>query len=202
MIINCRTGICNIELSENKPRIGVLVSGGIDSVLLYYLLLKERQITNCKVEIFPIVMFRDEGSKYFARPIIDKVNELFGIKMRAKRFGNETLPLDKQVESAVIQAVNILRLDQVYLGAIKLRPEHTIGFTPVGANQNEIIKTPFIELEKDCVIKMYYDYKIEDLLSYTHSCNRQETSSCGECNGCRERIWGFTQLNKKDPIFL
>lgn len=200
MNITCRTGNINITLPNEKTRIGVLVSGGIDSALLYYLVLKEKQDTNSNHEIFPIIMFRKEGSKYFARPIVEKINNLFNISIRAKRFGDESLPDDKQIESLVIQASDILRLEEVYIGVIKNRPEHTIGLDQIPIPINDIIKTPFIDLEKDCIIKLFYDYNIEHLLEYTHSCDKNEQVPCEVCNGCRERLWGFNFIEKNDPV--
>lgn len=201
MNITCRTGNINITLPSEKTRIGVLVSGGIDSALLYYLMLKEKQDTNSNHEIFPIIMFRKEGSKYFARPIVEKINNLFNVSIRAKRFGDESLPDDKQIESLVIQASDILRLEEIYIGVIRNRPEHTIGLEHIPIPNNSIVKTPFIDLEKDCIIKLFYDHNIDYLLEYTHSCDRNEQVPCKACNGCNERLWGFNFIEKNDPLF-
>lgn len=192
--------ILNISLPNDKKRVGIMISGGIDSSLLYYLMLKERQLNNSDHIIFPIVMFRQEGSKYYARPIIEKINNYFGISMRAKRFGDETLPYHLQVESAIVQAIPILQLDKIYIGVIKTRPEHFIGFTPIPIPVHEMIETPLAHLEKDSIIKFYYDLGIEELLQYTFSCDRHEQHHCGNCNGCNERSWAFTSAGKSDPV--
>ena len=192
--------LLDISLPEDKKRIGVMVSGGIDSALLYFLLLKEKQLHKSDHIIFPIVMFRQEGSKYYSRPIIDKINNYFDISIRAKRFGDETLPNHLQLESAILQAISILQLDKIYVGVIQSRPEHFIGFTPIPIPVNEIISTPFIHLEKDSIVKIYYDLGIEEFLQYTFSCDRHEQKHCNNCNGCSERAWGFAKLGKVDPI--
>lgn len=191
----------NITLSPKNKRIGVMVSGGIDSALLYYLLLAEKNYQKSDHIIYPIVMFRQEGSRFFSRPIIDRINEKFKITCRAKRFGNEKLPNHLQIESAMIQAANILRLNAIYVGVIKTRPEHFVGYTNIPIPDSEYIVTPFSHLEKDYIIKLYYDLGIDDLLPYTFSCDINEQHHCGQCNGCNERRYGF-EKNKKLDISL
>jgi len=183
-------------------KIGVLVSGGVDSALLYYLLLYIKQQTNSLVEITPIVIHRKEGSKYFARPIVERINQLFNISKKPKQLGNTMLPEPEQVASAVRHAFSLLRLETVYVGVISNRDEHLIGFDPIPIVEHHSVQIPFKDLEKSHVIDIYYQLGIEHLLPFTHSCDQQETVVCGSCNGCRERIWGFNQIGKQDPIML
>lgn len=183
-------------------KIGVLVSGGVDSALLYYLLLYIKQQTNSPVEITPIVIHRKEGSKYFARPIVERINQLFDISKKPKQLGNTMLPEPEQVASAVRHAFSLLQLETVYVGVISNRDEHLIGFDPIPIVEHHSVQIPFRDLEKSHVIDIYYQLGLEHLLPFTHSCDQQETVACGLCNGCRERIWGFNQIGKQDPIML
>jgi hypothetical protein len=65
---------------------------------------------------------------------------------------------------------------------------------------------PFRFVEKDWVIKQYYDNQIEELLNLTRSCEGefegmdyttykqgQEVPVCGECFWCKERTWAIDQ---------
>ena len=61
----------NIQLPEWK-KLGVLISGGIDSALLYYLLLKEIQDQHTDHTVVPIYITRKEGSRYYAVPVIEQ----------------------------------------------------------------------------------------------------------------------------------
>ena len=54
----------NIQLPTKASKLGVLVSGGIDSAILYYLLLLENQLRGNIHKILPISIIRKEGSKY------------------------------------------------------------------------------------------------------------------------------------------
>lgn len=185
-------------LPEHK-KIGICVSGGIDSSLLYYLLLKERAETHSDHVIVPIVVHRKEGSKFYTRPIVERINKMFGITNPVYRLGVTTLPEQQQVASAVEQAYKILGMDTVYVGVITNRPEHTIGFDPVIIPSIEKFSTPFLHLEKCHIVDIYYQLGIQYLLEYTHSCDQSETEQCGTCNGCRERLWGFAQIGQQDP---
>jgi hypothetical protein len=178
-------------------QVGVFISGGIDSALLYYLLLKENQ--NRSHNIQPLVIARKEGSRYFARPIIDKINQLLGIDIPTKRVGNTSLPEPQQVTSAVEQAFRLLKLEEIFVGLIYNRVEHTIGFDPIPVPELAGLHTPFKHLEKSHIISIYYQLGIQHLLEYTHSCDQSETTPCGTCNGCRERAWGFAELSLTDP---
>jgi len=182
-----------------STKVGVFISGGIDSALLYYLLLKENQIYNNSHNIQPLVIARKEGSKYFARPIINQINQIFGITLSPKRLGNTALPETKQVTSAVEQAFRLLGLQEIYVGLITNRPEHAIGFEPIPVPEIPGLHTPFKHLEKSHVIDLYYQLGLEHLLEYTHSCDQSEQEQCGTCNGCRERVWGFLELSQTDP---
>lgn len=178
-------------------QVGVFISGGIDSALLYYLLVKENQ--NHSHNIQPLIIARKEGSRYFARPIIERINQLLNINVAVKRVGNTSLPEIQQVTSAVEQAFRLLHIEEIFVGLIHNRPEHTIGFDPIPVPEMAGLHTPFRHLEKSHIIDIYYQLGIQYLLEYTHSCDQSETTQCGTCNGCRERGWGFAELSQTDP---
>lgn len=186
-----------IVLPQYK-KLGVLVSGGIDSALLYHLLLKEIKEQGTDHTVRPLYITRKEGSSYYALPVIDHVQKLFDSTVLPARLGNTQLPEHEQVRSAVEQAYRLLHLEVVYVGTLVVRPEHMIGWFPVRADETAHFKTPFQHLEKSHVIDMFYQLGLVDLLSKTYSCI-QEPHRCKECNGCKERAWGFAELQQVDP---
>jgi hypothetical protein len=203
MIIECGPAHDRRTLSFTLPnanKIGVFVSGGIDSALLYYLLLLEKQKTNSDCDITPLVIFRKEGSKRFAPPIIEKINRMIGIDKNFKRLGNTTLPEPEQVISAVKQAFRLLKMEIVFVGVISNRLEHQIGFDPIPVTDDELVQTPFKHLEKSHIIDLYNQLGITSLLDMTFSCDQSDQTACGSCNGCRERTWGFEQLGLTDYV--
>jgi asparagine synthetase B (glutamine-hydrolysing) len=62
-----------------NKNLGVLVSGGIDSALLYYLLLKQNQEQGNTHNIKAYTILRKEGSRQYALPVINYINSLFNL---------------------------------------------------------------------------------------------------------------------------
>jgi diphthamide synthase (EF-2-diphthine--ammonia ligase) len=193
--------ILKIELSEKKYRIAVLVSGGIDSALLYYLLLLENQKKNNLHEIVPITVLRKEGSKYFSNLVIGFIHTLFQMPyIDPIVMGNNTLPEEEQVKSAVDEA-NSSGFDLVYAGVIEQLPQHMINWRPIPSKETKRFKTPLVNLNKSHIIDLIFQLKLDYLFYITHSCSyrKYQIGRCNVCNGCNERAWGFEQLDRLDP---
>lgn len=204
MLINCgpKHDIrqFSLELPKIRKRLGVLVSGGIDSTLLYYLLLYLNKENNASHIIKPFTVLRKEGSRYFAKPMVNHVHRILGLPESFSTIvGDNTLPEPEQVGSGVENIIQKLGYGVVYIGAIDTRPEHLINYDRPETIETHEVRFPFLHLEKSHVIDLYYKLGIESLLPFTHSCDQNETNECGTCNGCTERIWGFTELGL-DPI--
>lgn len=180
----------------NVSKIGVLVSGGIDSVLLYYLLLYFKYKNNFPHKIQPIIIQRP-ADHHVTKFTVNKVNALFGHDLLPMRLGDVSLPAHKQVESAVMQAFTILGFEYVYLGIIEVQPQHAVGITIIEVPEILGIGYPLKNLTKRHIIDLYYKMGIQELLQYTNSCDEHaiELQPCGVCNGCRERDWGLTILD-------
>jgi hypothetical protein len=202
MIITCgpdsdlRTII--IELPEHPTRLGVLVSGGIDSAIMYYLLHLENQNTGNRHGIFPLSIMRKEGSKYFAQGVVNRVHELCKLpKVNTIIVGDNTLPEEEQVKSAVIQA-HRQGIDVVYCGVIEQLQQHMVNWHPIPSRETNKFKTPLQTLNKGHIIDLCVKLQQEHLFDITHSCSVLEIGRCNECNGCNERSWGFEQTNVID----
>lgn len=171
-------------------KIGVLVSGGTDSVLLYYLLLYCKYRNNSSHIIQPIIIQRP-ADQHVTKLMVDKVNALFDHELLPMRLGDLSLPAHQQVESAVRQAFTIIEVEYVYLGVIQAQPQHTVGITVIDTPDLPRIVYPFKYLTKSHIIDLYFKMGIQELLQYTNSCEQQQP--CGVCNGCREREWGLAE---------
>lgn len=178
--------------SVNK--IGVLVSGGIDSVLLYYLLLYCKYRNNSSHIIQPIIIQRP-ADQHVTKLMVNEVNALFDHNLLPMRLGDVSLPAHQQVESAVRQAFTILNFEYLYLGIIEVQPQHTVDITVIDTPNFPRIASPFKYLTKSHIIDLYFKMGIQELLQHTNSCDQQsiELQPCGVCNGCREREWGLAE---------
>lgn len=180
-------------------RIGVLVSGGIDSALLYYLLLLENLNLENKFTITPYTILRKEGSRYYAQPVINFINKKFNLPFTGLNIvGDNTLDEAMQVFSGMREILS--HNDFVYVGAIAARPEHLMGWAKWDPIETFREKYPFAKLEKSHIMDLIFQLNLEMLLTLTHSCAVNEKQPCLKCNGCLERQWGLETIGK--PKFL
>lgn len=189
----------NVALPTTPQKIGVLVSGGMDSAILYYLtLLENKRIGNIHT-IIPLIVQRKEGSKNFAQLVVAHVNSQFDLPHSNFIYvGNNTLAEEEQVKSGVMEAY-ATGFDRVYVGLIQQLPQHMIGWQPIPYQQSERFRTPLKDFNKSHIVDLIRQYKQEALYYITHSCSATELGRCNQCNGCNERSWGFEQLAFTDP---
>jgi diphthamide synthase (EF-2-diphthine--ammonia ligase) len=186
-----------IVLPDNPSRIGIFVSGGIDSAILYYLLQLENK--NKIHDIVPLSIMRKEGSKYFSQLVIAHVNEVLNLPIQKPLIvGKPNLPEDQQVKSGVIEAFQ-KKFNYVYVGVIEQLDIHMVDWQHIPARETGNFKTPLAGLNKSHIIDLVCRLKQESLFSITHSCSVYEIGRCKICNGCNERSWAFEKLNIEDP---
>jgi len=189
----------NIELPKEPSRIGVLVSGGLDSAILYYLIAKQNKELGSPHVVQPFTVMRKEGSRYFARLVITHVHTVLNLPyVDLFMVGNNTLPEEQQVRSGVIHS-QALGYKPVYSGLIIQLPQHMINWQPIPYTETENFKAPLKNLDKKQIVDLVVEQKQEALFYITHSCSVLEIGRCNECNGCNERSWAFEQLNLTDP---
>lgn len=179
------------------PRdIAVLVSSGMDSSILYYLMVKTNLDLGLGWSITPWTMLRREGSRYHALPVINHIHQQLGLKPleQLNLVGDNTLPETQQVESAA-QEILDYHADYLYMGIIQSRPEHSIGWYRHQFRENTRRRYPFLNLEKSHIVDLYIQLNQLELLTLTYSCAVQEYQPCGHCNGCRERQWGLSEMS-------
>ena len=201
MIITCGKDYrkVNITLPTVPTKIGIFVSGGMDSALLYFLLLRENQNLGNIHEIVPLSILRKEGSKYFAKLVIAHVNSCYNIEyIDPIMVGNNTLPEEEQVKSGVHDAW-ALGFQIVYVGLIEQLPQHMVDWQPIPYKESPTFRTPLKMLDKSYIVDLIKHFNQEALFYITHSCSLLELGRCNRCNGCNERSWGFDQIGLVDP---
>lgn len=187
-----------IELPEIRETLGVFISGGLDSAILYYLVVQENQRLGGRHEIIPFTVARKEGSKYFARPVIEHVQLLFNLPLCPPLdVGDNTLYEPLQVGSGMKDAI-ASGCDKIYAGLITQLPEHMIGWDHPKYKQTPKFRAPLLDLNKNHVVDLIVQTNQQWIFHVTHSCDHN-LGKCGLCNGCRERAWGFEQMGMIDP---
>lgn len=186
----------SLSLPKYNNPIGILVSGGLDSAALYYLLKKINIDNNLQNEIIPIVILREEGSKTHAAGVINYIdNVLNDVSKTIKNynFNNKVRP---HLEVILATNLAIRQFGNLYIGVIQTRPEHAIGITVYQPVETDRLTYPFAHLEKSHIVDLISKLHQTKLFGLTISCDKG--IDCKTCNGCRERAWGFDTMKIKD----
>lgn len=183
-----------IELPKSPSKIGVFVSGGLDSAILYYLIVEANRTQNHS--IIPITLVKNQNSLHYAQTVINYVHLSLKIDPVAA-----TILDGKDIVQAVTQAYQ-QGLNRVYVGLIKELPEFLVGWKPSARPETKFCKMPFKDLTKVDLVQLVLDKKQENLFLITHSCATESTGRCNVCNRCRERKWAFESLALSDPGVL
>lgn len=186
-----------IETSSDK-RYGIMLSGGIDSALLFYLLIR----SNPSINLQPFTISKTDGAALYADPVIDHMNRKFDLQIPPTIIvGDPTVHHRLQSATAVADIFSHHPVDYLYIGINTNPPElanHPSAPNRAKRSDNPRIIFPFVDLYKDKILKIMFDEGQEDLANITHSCTEQRHGRCGVCWQCQERAWAFRQLNKED----
>jgi hypothetical protein len=181
---------------------GILLSGGIDSAVLLYLLIRDNHLINLQ----PFTIPKTDGAALYADPIIKHFNKKFGLKIPSTILvGDPTVFHRNQSTTAVKDIFNNHPVDYLYIAINQNPPElNDLPGAPDRAKSSTHPKilVPFINLYKDSILQIMYDTQQEDLIDITHSCTEQQQGRCGKCWQCTERKWAFKQLDKEDTGLL
>lgn len=229
----------SLPMSDNWKKIGISLSGGADSALLAFLICSNTtadihivtqvrcwktrpwqqdvslDVYNWLVQRFPHLNFtRHEG---FIPPelewgsvgptIKDEYGKLKSGNQIILRAHNEYI-IHQQGLDAWFAGVNKNPSIKIK-GALKDRDEGTLP--EVMQHLGATVCHPFVHIRKDSIIKQYYNFKIEDLLELTRSCEGdavdypeifgnldytnytpgQYVPECRQCFWCKERQWAI-----------
>ena len=180
-------------------RIGVLVSGGLDSALLYYLI-RKLTLSDNRFSVVPYIITRNYGSSLYAQPVIDYVHEILGIEQQyATKLDIDETDSELQVAAGMRELRNTDR-NLIYIGIIQTLEEHALHGVPkpyVPTN-SERFNYPLKDLTKAHIVQLIIQLGLEKLFTLTHSCVYDIDTPCGDCNRCNERAWAFNQLGLID----
>jgi 7-cyano-7-deazaguanine synthase in queuosine biosynthesis len=174
-------------------KIGVLMSGGLDSSILAAITKKEHQVIGYSYE-------QTTNNKIFAKKICDILN----IEYQSL----ENFPLIKK-RSAIYAANKVLdlnKVDLVYIGITKNPPIPILYNTDIptriieGETINNRIKAPFSEMYKNEVLDIGLKNvpEINEIIKYSHTCCATKGKRCNKCFNCQERTWAFDKLKVID----
>lgn len=168
---------------EQKENAGILMSGGLDSWVLYNLLGRNVKIFN-----------------YHRTDVIDNKLKLEKLTERTDIISVENNGSNKvNIDYCGEWIMKNYDVSEVYIAAniiphLAYFPEFdSMGVPGRKWHDNHFfIKAPFNQLYKFHIIDLAVRHNID--LQQTNSCLFQEDRHCMECWQCKERKWGFSQL--------
>lgn len=202
-----------IEFKIFPGTIGVCVSGGADSALLLYFILK---YSNVPIHIFSVAA-KDKKMRNTraAINVIAKCAEL----TQNYNFVHHIEYVTSQTKENLFKLPNLYFnkniIDMIYTGVTKNPPKHiTDNFTLETLENDErdpdVVRAvsgsnwyiPWTNLNKQDLCSIYTKYNlIESLFPLTRSCEwinhdwpDPNEGHCGKCWWCEERMWGFGRL--------
>lgn len=184
-----------IAIPEESQHINVLVSGGADSTLLAFLLLKQNPSRD-------VILHFMRNKKHHTHDL-EVMNR---IHSWLENYFNKKITLQLWGKTLIRQAVETILIDYpgcVFSGCNKV-PEFSFPVTkyipndtpPVrGPPFNKFHIRPFIELLKPLLYSIYKKEHILDLYDLTFSCGVPDLIDgryipCKRCFFCLERAWG------------
>jgi hypothetical protein len=186
----------NLSLEKNY---GIMLSGGLDSAVLLYLLISQ----NNQIKIQPFTIDKVDGSMMYVNSIIGHFNKKFNLSIpHTIKVGDPTLHHRLQSKSAVKDIFKNYNID-ILFNAINQNPKELSNLPGAPLrdtkSDNPKIVFPFVNLLKTDILKIMFDNDQGDIAEITHSCTEQKVGRCGKCWQCTERSWAFSQIKKSDP---
>jgi len=191
-----------IDLPKAGERVGVFVSGGWDSAVLWYII-KQHCLRN-KIECVPFTVPKLDGAVNFANKVLEWSCGEFGIPIvYTNPVGSiEGEDTSAYVKSGVVEVLENKMADVVYTAVNKypswMEPPADRVFTK-DTEYEDIVRQPFADLYKSDIVNLAFELGIANRIMYiTHTCTEREHGRCNLCWWCKEREWAFSETNHKD----
>lgn len=191
-MIRITKDLLNVDNLKPTDKIGVLLSGGMDSALLLYLL-----AVHTPNELCCFTVKKHDGADFYVDRIVDWINSRLNTNISySLRVGNPNLHHEKIIVNALYLIKN--ECDVFYLAGNSY-PADVLPDGPrrVKTDGNRV-RQPFFDCYKTDILRSYIEYDIIELLTYTHTCTEQSRGRCRVCWQCKERSWAFTELGMID----
>jgi 7-cyano-7-deazaguanine synthase in queuosine biosynthesis len=192
----------DLPIPTEYNRIGISMSGGMDSTLLAAMLFPK--LDHGKITIYTV---EQRNNVQTVKAILKKLS--FDSWGKEIDIDHVIITDPKNVNGALSPIfVDICNtVDYLYTGITKNPPwadDIPDGQKPHRFNklswQNMLM--PFGLTTKDEILQLYQQFDYGDLLTFTHTCTERPDGelSCGTCFACQERMWAFDKLNYSDQV--
>jgi hypothetical protein len=169
--------------------IALLFSGGVESVLMYYLYYQFAKEHNCRLDLITVVRPGAHLDRIKAK--YEQMKEYLGDDISTYRvWDTSDVPVPNyEVLRYIIYEINT-EYQVVGLGVNEyyeeICPAREYQYQKERIHRAKVVIAPFLDMKKHETISMYKELGIEQFLDYTESCSIDIDNPCGECFNCRE----------------
>jgi 7-cyano-7-deazaguanine synthase in queuosine biosynthesis len=183
------------EFPSNLKTVALSMSGGVESASLLLLLIQRYGAENIHVFSGGI-----EGRRSWESKNAKNICAYLGVKNFTVIYDNFRFMTPEENGRLLNIARKHTNYDAWFNGANKLLFAETKVQTDDAINKLREHKVflPFIKLFKQHTIDIMFALGRTDVLYKTLSCTIQDTTHCGECYCCHERVRGFAVLGEID----
>lgn len=207
MILTSRLdGLSTTITLSDQIRYGILLSGGLDSAVLLFLLMTEYKNIGIAPNIKIFTVPKADCSYKYVPEIINEINQKFESNLQPTTLvGSSEDHHTVQVKNATKDVFESETIDELFIATNQNPPEEEFDYTQFknGANirykeLTDKIHQPFLFLQKSHIIDFMFQYGAEKLSTLTHSCIKMTDTRCTVCFPCKEREWAFFKNQKED----
>jgi len=208
-----------MQIELPKGRLGVMVSGGWDSAVLWYLVSKQALAEGREVLAFTAP--KPDDSVENTNAVLKTIANFLQTDIPETNVRGESGQKDPDDywlpgRSLLEEVIENDEVDVMFIGGNKFPDRKTISTIladrknierwPTGearffAELNSLpidVISPFADMLKDEIVKLGFDVGVGSLISpLTRSCIIYGPP-CGQCYWCKERRWAFKQIGKND----
>ena len=204
------------QIIIRKPpfeKIGLFISGGLDSSLLLELYVREQ------VNVTPYHIDRGEPLEYdAAMRVVEKINEIHNLDLTLEKI---QIPLDPEGNGDLIKGKEILadKVECMIVGDNMHPPSDITTVTRTTIPRRLPVsqqfdypdwELPFLHVDKSYLVKLILDLRCEWIFDLSRSCAEyyvnyedelinQGKLRCETCFNCKERAWAFHSVGIADP---
>lgn len=189
----------------NTPKIGLFMSGGIDSATLLGMIITELKSTNRNIPITAYTTYKHTREQDYTPRLIKLISKHFDTNIEHV---NNLPNREEYLKEGVADPQNMFDVYNSHNGNITIyaannnQAEETFEIfehRTLKYTQQPNICSPFLNSKKTQIVDIMYQINLDFLLPYTHSCARWPVGNCNDCYNCEERSWAFKVLGKENP---
>lgn len=195
-----------LELPVSADTVGIMVSGGLDSAILLYLLAKEMQDTGstATINVFSVPRPTD-GFDCNVSTIVDYVNMRLNMNIGMPIvYGKADMHHSVIVYTAYLGILEDHLADCIFLGDTANPDVEMTGVCNTSwprrlKDYRENVMQPFLTFSKKYVVSVCKEFNLDELAKITHSCTVEKRTRCNKCFQCQERAWAYRCNDYQDP---